>query len=57
MRDSINEYRINEAIEEKGGTPLFTGPMQCFCKQEKKLKHKKGEFYELKEDGKVTYRE
>jgi len=32
--------------------------MQCFCNAEKKLKLKKAEFYELKNDeGKVTYRE
>lgn len=32
IRDSVNEYIINTAIEEKGGVPLYTGPMQCFCK-------------------------
>lgn len=57
MRDAINEFRINTAIEERGGVALYTGPMQCFCNQEKKLKHKKAEFYELKEDGKVVFRE
>jgi len=58
MRDSINEYVINTAIEEKGGVALYTGPMQCFCIQEKKGKHKKKEYYELKDsDGKVTFRE
>ena len=58
QRDSINEYMINDAIEEKGGVPLFTGPMQCFCIQEKKLKKRKSEWYELKDsDGKVTFRE
>jgi hypothetical protein len=31
IRDSINEYMINNAIEEKGGVALYTGPMQCFC--------------------------
>ena len=31
IRDSMNEYVINDAIEEKGGVALFTGPMQCFC--------------------------
>lgn len=31
IRDSINEYMINTAIEEKGGVALYTGPMQCFC--------------------------
>lgn len=58
MRDSINEFVINEAIEEKGGASLYAGPMQCFCIQEKKTKHKKTEFYELKDsDGKSTFRE
>jgi hypothetical protein len=58
MRDSINEYIINNAIEDKGGVPLYTGPMQCFCTQENKLKHKKSEYYELKdESGKVTFKE
>lgn len=58
MRDGINEFIINNAIEEKGEVALYTGPMQCFCNAEKKLKHKKSEFYELKNDeGKVTYRE
>ena len=57
MRDSINEYITNEHIEEKGEVALYTGPMQCFCNAEKKLKHKKSEYYELKnEDGKVTAR-
>lgn len=27
MRDSINEYMVNTAIEEKGGVALYTGPM------------------------------
>jgi hypothetical protein len=27
MRDSINEYIVNTAIEEKGGVALYTGPM------------------------------
>lgn len=54
MRDSINEFLINNAIEEKGEVALYTGPMQCFCVMEKKLKHKKAEVYELKDDdGKV----
>ena len=58
MRDGVNEYIQNNLIEEKGEIALYTGPMQCFCNAEKKLKHKKAEFYELKNDeGKVTYRE
>lgn len=58
MRDAINEYIINNAIEDKGEVALYTGPMQCFCNAEKKLKHRKSEYYELKnDDGKVTYRE
>jgi hypothetical protein len=58
MRDAINEYIINNAIEDKGEVALYTGPMQCFCNAEKKLKHRKSEYYELKNDeGKVTYRE
>jgi len=58
MRDGINEYISNNAIEEKGEVALYTGPLQCFCAAEKKLKHKKSEFYELKNDeGKVTFRE
>lgn len=58
MRDSINEYMVNTAIEEKGGVALYTGPMQCFCINEKKTKHKKSEFYVLKDsDGKETFRE
>lgn len=55
--DSINEYIINTEIEEKGGMPLYTGPMQCFCTQESKLKHSKNEYYELKEKGKVVLNE
>lgn len=27
MRDSIMEYKTNVLMEEKGGTPMFTGPM------------------------------
>ena len=54
MRDSVNEFLINNAIEEKGEVALYTGPMQCFCVMEKKLKHKKDEVYEIKnDDGKV----
>jgi hypothetical protein len=54
----VNEYIINNAIEEKGEVALYTGPMQCFCNAEKKLKHKKSMYYELKNDeGKVTFRE
>jgi hypothetical protein len=37
-RDSIEEYRVNAAIEEDGGIALYTGPLQCFCKAEKKKK-------------------
>jgi hypothetical protein len=37
----MNEFIINEAIEEKGEVALYTGPMQCFCVAEKKLKAKK----------------
>lgn len=51
MRDAINEFIVNDAIEERGDDPLFTGPMQCFCQNEKKTKHKKAEIYELKDDG------
>jgi hypothetical protein len=50
MRDSINEFLINNAIEEKGEVALYTGPMQCFCVAEKKSKHKKDEMYQLKDD-------
>ena len=57
QKDSINEYIINTEIEEKGGMPLYTGPMQCFCTQESKLKHKKDEYYELKKRGKVVFNE
>lgn len=55
MRDSINEFLVNNAIEEKGEVALYTGPMQCFCVAEKRLKHKKDEVYELKDEaGKVV---
>lgn len=58
IHDSINEFIINTGIEEKGGTPIYTGPMQCFCIQEKKLKHSKKEFYELKDaNGTSTFNE
>ena len=50
MRDSVNEFLINNAIEEKGEVGLYTGPMQCFCVAEKRLKHKKDEVYVLKDD-------
>ena len=37
---------------------MFTGPMQCFCINEKNTKHKKTEFYELKDsDGNLKYRD
>jgi hypothetical protein len=49
MKDSLNEFLINNAIEDKGEVALYTGPMQCFCVAEKKLKHKKAEVYELKD--------
>jgi hypothetical protein len=58
MRDAVNEYIINNAIEEKGEVALYTGPMQCFCDSERKTKHKKSEVYELKDaDGKVLFGE
>lgn len=58
IRDAINEFKVNDAIEDKGGDPLFTGPMQCFCINEKATKHKKTEFYEKKNaDGEVTFKE
>lgn len=58
IRDSMNEYIINEAIEDKGGVPIYTGPMQCFCKNEKKNKKSKNEEYELKDaSGNVTFKE
>lgn len=58
IHDAINEYRINDEIEERGGNPLFSGPMQCFCIAEKKAKHKKREFYEMKDaEGKVIFNE
>lgn len=58
VRDAINEFIVNDAIEEKGGVPLFTGPMQCFCINEKNTKHKKTEYYELKDgDGTVKFKE
>lgn len=58
MKDAINEFRAQEAREERGGTPLFAGPMQCFCINEKKTKHKKSEYYELKDkNGTATFRD
>jgi hypothetical protein len=60
MRDAVNEYIINNAIEEKGEVALYTGPMQCFCDAERKLKHKKNELYELRdkeEPTKVIFKE
>lgn len=58
MRDAVNEYIINNAIEEKGEVALYTGPMQCFCDAERKSKHKKNELYELKDaDNKVIFKE
>jgi hypothetical protein len=49
---------VNTAIEEKGGVALYTGPIQCFCINEKKTKQTKTEFYELKDsDGKSTFKE
>lgn len=55
IKDSINEFNINTAIEEKGEVALYTGPMQCFCNAERRNKHKKDEVYTLKnEDGKVV---
>lgn len=60
MRDAVNEYIINTAIEEKGEVALYTGPMQCFCDAERKSKHKKNELYELRdkeEPNKVIFKE
>ena len=58
MKDSINEFILNNEIEENDGLALYTGPMQCFCNAEKKDGKSKNEFYSLKNIwGKTTYSE
>jgi hypothetical protein len=56
QKDAINEFIINTEIEEGGGDPLFTGPMQCFCKEKKKQGAKNNEVYTLSDvHGKKVY--
>lgn len=57
MKQSIKEYHVNSMIEENGGIVLYTGPLQCFCKEEKKRKHSISQEYELVERGELVLKE
>lgn len=58
MKDAINEYIVNDEIEENDGIALYYGPMQCFCNSEKKAGKSKNEIYSLTNSkGKSTYSE
>ena len=46
-REAIKEYQVNTAIEEDDGFALYSGPLQCFCKFEKKNKVAPDKLYEL----------
>ena len=46
-REAIKEYQVNTAIEEDDGFALYSGPLQCFCKFEKKNKVQPDKLYEL----------
>lgn len=56
-RDAIREYQVNSAIEEDDGLALYTGPLQCFCQEEKKRKHSISMEYELSRKGDVAFSE
>lgn len=56
-KEAIEEYRTNSAIEEDDGIVLYTGPLQCFCKQEKKRRRPIGTEYELREKGEIVFQE
>ena len=36
MNEAIHEYVTNDAALEKNPLVTYTGPMQCFCKRERK---------------------
>lgn len=58
QRDAINEFIINEEIEDNDGDPLFAGPMQCFCNEKKKQGAKNQEVYKLTDAaGKTVYKD
>ena len=46
MNEAINEYDINDKELENNPLVIYTGPMQCFCKRERKNKHSMFEIYE-----------
>lgn len=48
-KEAIMEFMVNEEIEENEGVALYTGPMQCFCKQKKKEGKKNNAIYVLKD--------
>lgn len=56
-KDAINEYQVMSAIEENEGMTLYTGPLQCFCKAEKKRKESISKEYELTEHGLIIFNE
>jgi hypothetical protein len=45
MNDAFHEYLTKTAQLEHGSEVFFTGPMQCFCKKERKLGHSSSEVY------------
>ena len=46
MNEAINEYDINDKELEYNPLVIYTGPMQCFCKRERKNGHSMFESYE-----------
>lgn len=45
MTDAFHEYLEKTRQLDNGFEVLFTGPMQCFCKKERKLGHHRSEVY------------
>jgi hypothetical protein len=56
-KDAIHEYQVNSAIEEDDGIALYTGPLQCFCREEKRRRRPIATQYELREKGVLVFQE
>ena len=52
---AIKEYEVNTAIEENDGFALYTGPLQCFCKAEKKRKQSISKQYTVEKNGDIIF--
>ena len=51
MVDSIHEFQSNHKQLEVTDDVFFTGPMQCFCKNQSSMGEKSSKVYTLTEKG------